>query len=78
MHPRQWCGTVRYIKVSATYIHRYLTTWQLAFRQTVHEYGTDLCWTPMVGLSFSARRDWPEGDYGNYSTDCRTDPGEGV
>ena len=21
---------------------------QLAFRQTVHYYGTDLCWTPMI------------------------------
>lgn len=21
---------------------------QLAFRQTVHAYGTDLCWTPMI------------------------------
>jgi tRNA-dihydrouridine synthase 4 len=21
---------------------------KLAFRQTVHDYGTDLCWTPMI------------------------------
>lgn len=25
-----------------------LTPAQLAFRQTVHQYGTDLCWTPMI------------------------------
>lgn len=25
-----------------------LTISQLAFRQTVFEYGTDLCWTPMI------------------------------
>jgi tRNA-dihydrouridine synthase 4 len=23
-------------------------TQQLAFRQTVYAYGTDLCWTPMI------------------------------
>lgn len=25
-----------------------LTGLQLAFRQTVHKYGVDLCWTPMI------------------------------
>ena len=27
---------------------RRLSPPQLAFRQTVHQYGVDLCWTPMI------------------------------
>ncbi|KAF4819433.1 tRNA-dihydrouridine(20a/20b) synthase [Colletotrichum tropicale] len=34
----------RFLNVSAPMV-RYS---KLAFRQTVHEYGTDLCWTPMI------------------------------
>lgn len=43
---------VRYSKVSfflLSFLYRHcLICRQLAFRQTVHAYGTDLCWTPMV------------------------------
>lgn len=46
---------VRYSKASPltplpvkTHENTSLTTTQLAFRKTVHEYGTDLCWTPMI------------------------------
>lgn len=42
---------VRYSKASALHAqaqNTMLTRPQLAFRQTVHEYGTDICWTPMI------------------------------
>lgn len=51
MPVRQWCATARYsphsplVRRTSTST---LTPAQLAFRQTVHQYGTDLCWTPMI------------------------------
>lgn len=44
---------VRYSKVSMSNPAEYVSSLtdmcpQLAFRQTVHAYGTDLCWTPMI------------------------------
>lgn len=48
-HVHLWCGIARYISASVQpYTTIFANHKQLAFRQVVHHYGTDLCWTPMI------------------------------
>lgn len=51
---RPWCATARWVSRRDSPMspqgraHAGLLAVQLAFRQTVHEYGVDLSWTPMI------------------------------
>jgi tRNA-dihydrouridine synthase 4 len=44
---------------------------KLAFRQTVHAYGTDLCWTPMI-LAKEFNRSFIARDSGEITRTCTT------